>query len=131
MNSTPSLESLANDFVMILHSMSTTEWRKDENRASYFGYVQIQTSELVTRWNSIKEVAQSLRDLGIRFDLLQVALVENALAELAEILRSEKNLEEPDLKEIARKVDFLYRIWFSEEPSSKISSMKARNSASW
>lgn len=130
MNSTPSLESLANDFVMILHSMSTTEWWKDENQASYFGYVQMQTSELVARWDSIKEVAHSLRDLGICFDLLQVALVENALAELADILRSEEDSEEPDLKEIADKVDSLYRVWFAEESSSKISSMKARNSAS-
>lgn len=130
MNSTPSLESLANDFLMILHSMSTTEWWKDENQTSYFGYVHMQTSELRARWDSIKEIAQFLQDLGLRFDLLQVALVENALAELADILRNNEDSEEPDLKEIAHKVDFLYRVWFGEESSSKISSMKARNSAS-
>lgn len=130
MNSIPSLESLANDFLMILHSMSTTEWWKDENQASYFGYVQMQTSELMARWDSIKEVAHSLRAFGIRFDLLQVSLVENALAELADILRNKEESEDPDLKEIAHKVDFLYQVWFGEESSSKISSMKARNSAS-
>lgn len=130
MNNTPSLESLANDFVMILHSMSTTEWWKEENQTSYFAYIQMQTRELITRWNAIKEIAQSLQDLGIRFDLLQVSLVENALAELADILKSKEDSEEPDLKEISLKVDFLYRVWFGEESPSKISSMKARNSAS-
>lgn len=130
MNSTPSLESLANDFVMILHSMSTTEWWKDENQESYFGYIQMQTIGLRARWDAIKEATQSLHALGLRFDLLQVSLVENALVELADILRSKEDSEEPDLKEIAHKVDSLYRIWFDEESLRKISSMKARNSAS-